>query len=361
MAGIFGHLNIDDSDRAFNATVGQRVLFEAATDYINRANAELASAIQLFVARTTSEFKTRYKLPGGGYLQQRGSDGRYAAVKASGEWDAAFPIFDFGAMIAGNDVDMAYMTVAELDRHIGTVVNQNVNTVRHQMLRRLFKNTTDSYVDRVGGSITIQPLANGDAVVYPPVIGSSTEATEDHYLESGYAESAISDTNDPYAVVVPELTQHFGQVTGGSNVVSFINSTAETETRGLTDFFEVPDNFITVGANTDRPMNWPAVPNSARIIGRHKAGTWVAVWDFIPANYLVSVHTEADPPLIRRIDPADTGLGDGLQLVSENEEFPFQESIWRHRFGFGVGDRLNGVVMEFGSGGTYTIPTAYQT
>jgi hypothetical protein len=32
---------------------------------------------------------------------------------------------------------------------------------------------------------------------------------------------------------------------------------------------------------------------------------------------------------------------------------------WRTRFGVGVANRLNAVVMELGSGGTYTIPTGY--
>lgn len=359
MAGIFGHLNVSDTERAFNATVGQSVLFDAATAYINRANAELAEALAIFVSRTTSDFQIRYKLPGGGYLQERGPNGRYGAVKAAGSWDVAFPLRDYGAMIAGNDVDMAYMTVAELDNHISTVVVQNVNTVRHQVLRRLFKSTTDSFTDPIHGSLTVQPLANGDAVTYPPVIGSATEATDTHYIETNYAEASISDTNDPYETIVPELEEHFGTPTGGSNIVTFINDTARAETQALTDFFEVNDNFIRTGANTDVPINLPGVPG--RIIGRHKAGTWISVWNHVPSNYALAVHLEADPPLIRRIDPADTGLGDGLQLVSEDMEFPFQESTWRHRFGIGCGNRLNGVVLEFGTGGTYTIPTAYQS
>src|SRR3990172_263924 len=186
MSGIFGHLNIADTERTFNATIGQRVLFEAATDYVARANAELAALQSLFVARTTSDFKLRYKLSGGGYLQERANEGRYGAVKALGSWDVAFPLKDYGAMIASNDVAMAYMTVAELDNHISTVVVQNVNTVRHQVLRRLFKSTTDTFVDDVHGSLTIQPLANGDTVTFPPVIGSAAESTDNHYLESGY-------------------------------------------------------------------------------------------------------------------------------------------------------------------------------
>lgn len=359
MGAIFGHLNISDTERAFNATVGQRVLYEAAQAYINRANAELAQITSLFISRTTSDFKLRYKLAGGGYLQRRGPDGRYGAVKVTGSWDVAFPLIDVGAMIAGNDVAMAYMTVAELENHISAVVTQNVNTVRHEILRRLFKNTTDTFTDDIHGDLTIQPLANGDTVAYPPVVGSASEATDDHYLQSGYAENTIDDTNDPYDVIVPELVEHFGESAGGQNVVTFINDSARPETQGLTEFFEVPDMFIRTGANTDVPINLPNVPG--RIIGRHKAGTWISVWNFIPTNYALALHLEADAPLIRRIDPADTGLGDGLQLVSEDAEFPFEESVWRHRFGIGTGNRLNGVVMEFGTDGSYGPPTAYQS
>lgn len=358
MGAIFGHLNISDTDRVFQATVGQQVIYEAAVAYIERVNAELNAALSIFVERTTSDFKLRYKLPGGGFLQRRGPDGRYAAVKATGQWDVALPLEDFGGMIAGNDVDMAYMTVAELERHINTIVAQNINTTRFEALLKLFKNTNTTFVDPLHGSLTVVPLANGDTVVYPPVIGSDTEATDDHYIETNYAESAISDTNDPYETVVPELEEHFGTPTGGSNIVTFINDTARTETQALTDFFEVNDNYIRTGANADVPINLPSVPG--RIIGRHKAGTWISVWNHVPSNYALAVHLEAEAPLIRRIDPADTGLGQGLQLVAMDMQFPFEESAWRNRFGLGVGNRLNGVVLEFGTGGTYTIPTAFQ-
>lgn len=357
MGQIFGHLNISDTDRAFNATVGQQVIWEAAQGYINRANQELEEAMRLFVERTTDAFKLRYKLPGGGYLQQRGPDGRFGAVKATGGWDVAFPLRDYGAQIAGNDVAMAYMTVAELERHINTVVIQNVNTVRYQILHRIFKSTATTWADDIHGSLTVEGLANGDTVVYPPVVGATDEATDNHYLESGYAASGIDNTNDPYPVLVAEIEEHFGSMAGGSNIVTFINVAEQSETEALTDFYEVPDSYIRLGANTDVPVNLPSVPG--RIIGRHKSGAWISVWNFIPANYAVAIHLEAEAPLIMRVDPMDTGLGQGLQLVSQDEEFPFTASFWRHRFGFGVGNRLNGVVMEFGTGGTYSIPANY--
>ena len=46
-------------------------------------------------------------------------------------------------------------------------------------------------------------------------------------------------------------------------------------------------------------------------------------------------------------------------MVAQEKKHPIERLTWRHRFGFGVRNRLNGVVMELGTGGTYTIPTAY--
>jgi hypothetical protein len=364
MSGIFGSLNLNDTDRVFNSTVGQRAIYEVAAEWINARNAELNAALALFVEETTSEHTRRYKLPGGGYLQRRGPDGRPAQVKATGSWDVAFPLEDFAAGMGFNDVNRAYMTVAELDRHIQTVMNMNVNTVRFELLKALFKNTDDTFIDPLMGSLTIKPLANGDAAVYPPVLGSMDEATDDHYLESGYAYTAISDTNNPYATIAGELEEHFGTPTGGADIAVLQPAVVTPLTRSLTDFVPVGDMGIRYGADADLAGALPApLASIGKVIGRMDgSGVWVVEWRYMPVAatpFLMGIHLGAPKPLVKRIDPADTGLGDGLQLVGEDEEFPFKDSIWRHRFGFGAGNRLNGVVMELAAGAGFTVPTAY--
>lgn len=358
MSVIFGSLGVNDTDRVFNATVGQRAIYEAAANWIAARNAELDMAMALLVERTTSDHQLRYKLPGGGYLQRRGNQGRPGAVKAYGQWDVAFPLEDFGAQIVGNDVDRAYMTVAELDRHIQTVTIQNVNTVRYEMLKRLFNNVAATFADPLWGNLTVQPLANGDTVTYPPVLGSDTEATDDHYLQSGYAASAIDDSHNPYETIVAELEEHFGTPAGGDDIAVFINPAETPETKALTDFVSVADAGIQYGQDADLAIMRPGMPG--KLLGRIEGLCWVVEWRHVPANYQLGVHLGAEAPLVRRIDPADTGLGDGLQLVAEDEEYPFQSSFWRHRFGLGVGNRLNGVVMELGTDGSYGVPTAFQ-
>lgn len=364
MSGIFGHLNVSDTDYVFNATVGQRVIYDAAMAYVNRANQEIERLLSIFVARTTSEFKLRFKLPGGGYLQRRGPDGRYGAVKAYGSWDVSFPLEDFGAMIAGNDVDMAYMTVAELSRHIETVVLQNVNTLRYEVLTALMSRSNGTFIDPLHGSLTIRSLANTDGTLFPPIIGSQTDADDEHYLELGDTTASIDDTHDPWCGtntnsvnIVKELEEHTaGHTAGSAEIVSFVNIAEVPYIVALTQFEPVDILQIREGTQTASPVQVPQnLPGT--VLGRHRDGAWIVRWDWIPATYILSVHTGSEAPLIKRIDPAETGLGAGLQLVAQDEEFPFKESIWRHRFGFGCGNRLSAICVETAAGGSYTDPT----
>jgi hypothetical protein len=357
MAGIFGHLNLANTERVFASTVGKEVIFEAAQDYIARVNAEIDAQTSLFVESETENYSERYKLAGGGYLQRRGPDGRFGAVKASGSWDVGYPLEDFGAQSAWNDIAVRYMTVQELDNHLETVAIQNVNTVRWEMLHRVLDNVQLSFTDIINGTVTVEPLANGDTVVYPPVLGASAEATEDHYLEAGYLSAAISDANNPIVTIVADLEHHFSLETGNSNIFVFINGAQKSVIEDLTDFNPITDRFIQASLLAERPQGWPAsVPG--RPIGRTN-GAWIIEWPWMPANYLFGIHGDAPPPLKKRVDPSDTGLPRGLALVAQDDKFPFESAQFRHRFGFGTANRLNGVVMELGTGGTYTIPAAY--
>lgn len=358
MSGIFGALGVSDNDRVFNATIGQRVIYETAMEYVMRINDDLNKALSVFIDETTDEYKRRFKLPGGGYLQKRNSDGRYAAVKATGQWDVAFPLEDWGAQIAGNDIDFRKMTIRDLDRHLDTVVAQNVNTVRFELLRSLMNNAADTFVDEDWGSLTIQPLANGDGTLYPPVLGATDDADDTHYLETNYAPASISDTNDPLTTIRNELEEHFGVNEDGSDVVVFSNPDSTPKVRALTGFVGVTDKGVIPGQDT-ATLRQLISGYPGTLIGRAK-GVWFVEWRHLPATYMIGVHSSAPKPIVRRVDPADMGIPVGLALVAQDEEYPFRSSFWRHRFGFGAGNRLNGVVLELGTGGSYSVPTIYQ-
>lgn len=356
MSTIFGAIGLNDTDRVFQATAGQQVVLDLINQYVDRLNGDMNAAMSVFVAQTTENHSLRYKLPGNGKMQRRGLQAQPGARKLTGQYDVAFPLEDFADAIAGDDVSMAYMTAADMQRHLSTIATNYANTVRYEILNRLFISTNPSltFVDPLWGSLTVKGLANGDADVYAPVLGSLTEATENHYLESGYAYTAISDTNNPFPTIRNEIEEHFGAVTGGENIVVFMNNRETPYVEALTDIDLVEDNNIRSGSNISLPTNLPNVPG--RIVGRIN-GCWAVEWRWIPAGYMLGIHLEQEAPLYMRVDPADTGLARGLALVAREVDFPFETAFWRARFGVGVANRLNGVAFELGSGGTYTDPT----
>ena len=356
MSSIFGLAGLSASDYQYMRQADQNLIYSAVQMYMQRVNADMAQAASVFIQETTQVAKERYQLPGTGRMNARADGVRGPARRAYGYWDVAYPLLDFGEQVAATDVEFAYMTPDEFDRHVQSVVNAYQAEMRWQILHALLDGVQETFVDPKLGSLTVEHLANGDAVLYPPVLGSDTEATENHYLESGYASASISDANNPVYTLVNELEEHFGAMTGNSNIVVFHNNAETAKLQDLTDFIEVPDNFVMVGDNADVPTRLPSVPG--RVIGRAN-GAWLAEWRWMPANYMLAVHLEQPAPLKMRVDPSETGLPQGLALVSRDAQYPLVSSEWRARFGVAVGNRLNGAVMELGTGGTYTVPTAY--
>lgn len=359
MAGIYGLLGLADGDRTYTNVIGQERLFTVANQFLDLHTADMMRMTSVFIESETESYSERYKLPGGGRLQKRGGQAQSGAVKASGSWDVAYPLEDFGAQVAGDDVSMAYLRVDELNTHLQTVTIQDMNTVRFEILKALFHNAARTFVDPLNGSLTLRPLAigSGDNVLYPPVLGSETEATENHYLGISYAGTAISNTNNPYITIRGELEEHFGTPEGFGNVAVFIHTDEVNETELLGDFEPIPSTGVSYGDDvnlaTAPPRNLPG-----RVIGR-VSGVWVVEWRWIPSGYLLGVDLDQPAPLKMRRDPADTGLQRGLHLKSRDAKYPFESAHYRHRFGVAVGNRLNGVVAQLGTA-TYDIPTAYE-
>lgn len=358
---IFGALGLKDNDRSLVSSVGQMVVYDAAAAFIARHNADMQRAYSAFVSGTTEGNKDLYKLPGGGRLQRLGNRSRAAATKAGGQWDVAFPLENFGAAFEFDKVSYAYLTVAQLANELATIRTQDVNTVREEVLLRLFNPSVRTWVDELPlapGTLSIQPLANGDAALYPPVIGavSDSNATHNHYITSGYTPASISDSNNPIVVLREHLEEHFGTPSGYGNVAVFINNAQTALVQGLADFVEVTDVALTPGDDTATVNGLPNVPG--RVLGRCD-GAWVVEWRHIPAGYMMAIDLDQDAPVKIRVHPASTGLPQALELVSEDSRHPIETRSYEHWMGVGVGNRLNGVVMELTTDGTYDAPAAY--
>lgn len=356
MTSIFGHLGVADSDRVYVQTVGQELIFSAVDEYFQAANADLENALAFFVEERTSSFKERYKLLSGGRAQRRGGLTPAAARRTVGGWDVAYPLEDFGEKIVVNDIDLAYMTLTEYEKQVKGVITTVANTIRYEVRKALFNSASRTFTDERQGDLTIQPLANGDAVLYPPVLGVEDAATDNHYLESSYASASISNSNNPVTTIVRELEEHFGESTGNDNIAVLVNRTEADRLAALSSFVAVPDNWVTPGNDTAVPDMLPNIPG--KIIGRMN-GAWISQWAWMPAGYMYGQHLDVEAPLKWREDPPDTGLGGGLRLVAQDDRYPLVGAEWRIRFGFGVGNRLNGVMMELGTGGSYSVPAGF--
>jgi hypothetical protein len=357
MTTIFSHLGVGDTDRGFISNIGRDVIYDIIMDKVNAETVEIMAVESVFVEELTDKYQERYKLTATGRLQKVRDGAKPARTRVAGYWDVAYPLEGNQDSLAITRVAEAYMTPAEMEKEIDSVIQLDINSRRYEIQRALFNNVNASWTDDNHGDLTLRRLANTDGTLYPPVLGSDTEAEENHYLVSGYVSADIDDTNNPYLTLAHELTEHFGRTTGGENVVSFINSSEQSVTEFLTNFVEVQDRYVSPGDDADIPD--PGVPGPGQYIGRVVGYSHVKIWDWIPANYILSVYLDAPKPLKQRIDPQDTGLTPGLQLVSREFSMPMNEWYWDDRFGFAVGNRLNGAIMQLKAAGNYDIPSQF--
>jgi hypothetical protein len=362
MANLFGAIGLSESDRLFNGTLQQGVIYEFTQSLIDVYNTDVAAATAIFVNGRTDKAKERYRLPMGGQMQRRGRSSLPGAVKASGKWDVGYPLIDFGDVLAADDVTLAYMTAAEYSLHLQGIFNRATNTYRFELLKSLLNSSSWTFSDEVLGDITVQPLANGDSTTYPPVLGGTSDATASMYAGSNYVTGSISDTNNPVKTIVNALQARFGTPTGGSNIAVFYHGDEHAKLAALTPFVPVTYQYTTPGSNT-ATVTIPGIPDellrgSWEVTGTC-SGAVMCKWAFIPSGYMLGVHLDAPPPIVERVDPADTGLGTGLQLVAKDMDAIFETAFWRYRFGLGAQNRLNGYALQLVASTSYTTPTAY--
>jgi hypothetical protein len=361
MANIFGVVGASDSDLLFNGTIGNETIYNVASDWLAMQQDDTDRMNSVFVSGDTENLQESVKQVGGGQMQETEEDeAQPAAVKPVGDYQVGYPLWNYSDSIIRGAVSLAYMSAEEMSLQIENINVRNNNANRRRILQRLFNNTQYTFTDKRLGSTEIEPLANGDAVVYPPIEGSYDEATADAYTGTNFV--AITDSDDPYRTAVSWFNDHFEANTGNDNIVTFINEAQQVETEALNAFVPVPDDFVITGDDTDVPTRLPFVPG--KIIGRHTSGTWIVVWNWVVAAYFMSFHLEEQAPLKRRVDMADSGLGAGLQLVATGAEvthWPLSGSTWRNRFGIGAGKRLNGRIQQLVASTSYTIPAEYAT
>lgn len=353
---IYGLLNLTDANLSVDQ-VGQVRVFEAINNYVERHNDDLAKTTSLLVGSTTVNAEESFELPGGGMMQVADRLARPAAVKRAGRYTIGFPLLDARDQLAGDDITYAYMRLEDLETQISNIFVRHINWVRYEMLRAILNNTNYTFEDETLAQrlIGVKALANQDGTIYPPVISNVLDGAQDnHYLVAGYTAATINNTNNPFPVVRKEIVEHFGD---GVHV-AFINSNQQAVVEALTAFIPFADPAIQQPVDQPRITAGPPTNVPGTVIGRINK-TWLSVWDYIPDSYLFETDISNLAPLRKRIDTVPLPGRGVLALIARQQEFPLQEAFWRCRQGFGVANRLNGVVMQFKASGNYDIPTGY--
>lgn len=364
MSNMYGMLGMQDRDATVDQ-VGQQSVFDAVNQYALMYEVEANKMAAIFIEDENWIYTEKVKLPGGGEMQESDRLSDPETTKRTGGYDVGYPIYDARDALGWDDVSLAYMTIVELDAHIATIETRMLNWKRRKILRALFNNANEVVNDERFGNITVRRLANGDTqpdgnnTLYPPVLGATSEATENHYLIAGYVSSSISNSNNPFPVVKDELEEHFGE----GNLVTLINSAQRDKVTALSSFVPVTQMHTLPGANittmqgqTDSPDSRlsPGIPG--KLLGA-VSDNLIYEWRWIPADYMLTIDTNQSKPLRRRVDqPASLR---GFQLVADDERYPLRKSRWRLREGYGTRNRLNGVITQFKASGNYDIPTQF--
>jgi len=309
-------------------------------------NAEMDQLLGLFAARTV-DYKYRFRTPANARLQAMDPNGRALPIKRT-TYDIELPLQMGGSAYGVNFVTRAKRTVQDEN---DDVVNQLVadrNWMRDHALAGVFYNGSGwSHTDDQYGTLTIRGLANGDATVYARQ-GGGAPATDNHYLAQA---GAISVTN-PYPTIRTELREH---PENDGNLISFIADDLVSDTMNLASFVDVADGAVRTGGNTDVLVGTPGVDYPGRLIG-YADGNYVVHWSGVPAGYIVSLTTEGPRPLAMREDPEAELQGFGPR--GEREDYPFFETQWFRRAGFGGNNRVGATVTRIGNA-SYAIPTGY--
>lgn len=362
MGTLLGNFGIADGDYVFTATIGQGVIWDETKRLFQRYNRDVEDMMKTFVQSTTWNHTERYRMGGISKMDKGDFWGQSppAATKPAGYYQVAYPLYQVQNAKIWNDVERRYLTMEEYENFLQDTINANNDQLMLDILVPIFQNAPAAFEDPNFGPLTLVPLANGDATVYPPVLGTYTESTENMYLAPGFTEAQISYTNDPFHLVRQKLQAHWGYLAGGTPITAYVSTTASQYVELHPDFVQYPWRDQDLGDDVSKAVAMASGIRSARPLGTIK-GVKVIEWARIPTGYILATSDLAKKPLKRRIDPPGTGLKGGLEVIpGSKHDGPLTSGLmFRRREGYAVASRLGACVVDITGATTYSPPTEY--
>lgn len=355
--GIWLERDLDLEARA--ADVDREALLDAQNVTLGQHNTTIARVSGIFGDFTTFN-QASVKTAGTSARHQPLDEfGRPKAIKGRAFYYVGFPLWKAGSAQGYTFWTENQMTVADFADGFSLVLDADVTWVRDVLFGPIFYNGAGfTYADpQQNENVTVFGLANGDSTIYPKVTGA---ATDDHYSAQANALGAGAD--NPMTTIYNEIVEHPSNT---GRVVAFINTAQRAAMEALAGFAPVNRMIVeqvpVAGSATTQPLFAPGLnlplTSTMEYIGIHES-TYVVVWQFMPANYMVTVAVDATPkPLAIRQYPQAALQG----LINQGEpmsRFPFRQDNWVRAMGTGGKNRTAAHVHRFGNG-TYAAPTGY--
>ncbi|HLE52706.1 MAG TPA: hypothetical protein VI755_11625 [Anaerolineales bacterium] len=348
---LYGFIQLKDLAARRVTEVGVQVVNDAINQSVAEHNRQIDAILELFAQRTT-DFKEKFNSPTVARLQPLDEQGRARPIKMAGQYGVAYPLQDGGTAWGATFKAREKMSVQEANDITATLTSADVRWLRDHILAALFANVAWTFNDPLHDALTIEGLANGDAVKYLVHAGADTGATDTHYLAQA---AAIADASNPFPTIYTELTEH---PENEGEVIAFIPSNVKSAVEGLATFYPERDPNVQEGSGVSVLSGTLGIPlpSGPRSLLGYTDKVWIAEWKSLPDNYLVSMTTGGARPLKMREEPEETLRG--FKKVGERNDHPFYESQWLRSAGFGAFNRVGAVIYRV-SNASYAIPTGY--
>lgn len=346
---LSGFVSLADLAAQRVTSVNQTVISTAIDATLAEHNRQLSALMALFVQPVT-DYQLNYKTGTARSLQGLDEHGRPLPTKSGATYTVGFPLQMAGDSFGFNWVTREKMTVQEVNDQLADMLAADKRWLRDRILAALLTNVSYTFTDPLYGSITVQPLANADTVTYQIFNGADAGATDDHFLgQSG----AIANNANPYPTIYTELNEH---PQNSGPVIAFIASDLVATTEALDTFYQQTDPDLTVGTGTTTLTGTLGIPVPGTVKGKAD-NVWIVEWPAIPSKRIIAVAAGGPKPLAMREDPEPSLRG--FKRVADEQRFPWYESIYVRRAGFGAYNRVGALAMEI-EDATYDIPSGYQ-
>lgn len=347
----YGFVGLEDLaryrlDQIENGVAVGREAVQRTLDYINQQNARWRGALSV----DTTLAKERFEMPSGGTLQDIDEHGNPLPTVQIAAQDVAYPIRGGGDATGTDRVSRALQTFADLNRAVQQAEFRDKKWQKNYILSAILRNTTYPFLDRTrrmyigAGSLTIKPLANGDADTYITNQGGAT-ATDNHYLN---LVGVISSTNDPFPAIYDELVEH---ADGDREVIAYIPQGLVAAVEALPNFHERRDPIIDYGSGVTTVAQGDTGIGD-RYLG-YIEGCHIVRMNDLPAGYIFAQILGGRPLAYRQYA---TPALQGLFQESHSPDGNHLETRFLRFGGYAVRNRVAALVMQVNAG-SYAVPT----